>query len=172
MEKGHWLTATKLIYAVQLSTWSGYVTSALQFIGRLGMADIRWIYDGYTDDLRLTYGGHRAFPRLTDNWHMADIRRTCGWHAVDIRRTYGWQEADIRPFPGWHKADILLTYGWNTADIRPYIRCMCSTLSKLKKSFSIRPYVSHCRDHDQNGGFSTDCECRQQCVYEAILTIV
>ena len=55
--------------------------------GRLGMADMRRIYDGHTADIRQICGGYMADLRPMVGRYAADIRQTCGGHAVDMRRT-------------------------------------------------------------------------------------
>ena len=51
--------------------------------GRLGMADMRRIYGGYTADIRQICGGYMADIRPMVGSYAADIQRTCDGHAAD-----------------------------------------------------------------------------------------
>ena len=52
----------------------GPLHQILRYFGRLGMADIRLIYDWQTADSDI-------------KWHTTDTRLICGWHTADIRLT-------------------------------------------------------------------------------------
>ena len=67
--------------------------------GRLGMADMRWIYGGHTVDIRQICGGYIVDIRPMVGRYLtvhpptrrrsADMRRTCGGRTADMRRIYG-----------------------------------------------------------------------------------